>query len=122
MRTELGEPFVVNAKTGALQIGIVEPEQRHSERRVQHLRLDAVDLLILDALDGVPSTGTRRLVAPLHMIAQLLAAATGAEAARYWKRADARRDEDIALAVRALLHMGRAIPELLVEPRLPEIR
>src|SRR5262245_44744354 len=108
-------------EAGPLQVRIIEPEQRHSQCRVQHFRLDPVYLLILDPLDRVPAARPRRLVALFHVLAQLLAAAPGAEAASHRKWTDPRSGEDIAFAVRPFLDMWSTVAEFLIEPRFPEI-
>src|SRR4029077_18950295 len=76
VRSEFGDPIVIRLEACTLQVSIMETEKRHPERCVQHLGMDAVDVLVLETLGRAavdvlfletlgrfPSAGTRRLVA-----------------------------------------------------------
>src|ERR1700689_4052871 len=121
VRAELPDPVVVHAEARAAQFIIVEPEQWHPERRVDHLGLHAVDILILDSFRRVPAARARRLVALLQMLLQFFAALADAEAARDRERAHAGCDKEIAFTALALDYFRRPVAKFVVEPRLPEI-
>jgi hypothetical protein len=120
---ELAEPAVVCVEAGALQVAVGHPEQAHAEARVQHLGVDAVELLVLDALDRVPAARPRGLVALVEQLLELLARTPGREPARDRERRRALRDEEVARALAALVldHLRRALAEAPVDARLPEV-
>src|SRR5579862_1583032 len=103
---ELPDPIVVYGETRTAQFVVVEPEQRHPERRVDHLGLHAVDILILDSLGGIPAARARRLVTLLQMLLQFFAALADAEAACDRERPHPGRDKKITLTALALDHFG----------------
>src|SRR5262249_38793311 len=100
---------------------VIESEERHPQRRVDHLGLNAVDVLIFDALCGIPSAGTSGLVAFLEVLFQLLAALADAETAGDGEWPHAGREEKVALAGFALYDFGCAVAELVVKPFLPQV-
>src|SRR5713101_1368535 len=104
VRTELGKPVVISAEARALQAGVVEAEKPHPKRRVQDFRLDAVNILVLDPLGGVPSARPRRFVALAQMLLQFRSASAGAETAGHRERTDTRRYENITGAFVILNH------------------
>src|SRR5713226_6608611 len=122
VRAELREPVVVRAETCALQVGVAQVEERHAEGSVEHLGLDAIDILILDALGRVPSARTRCLVASFHVLLQFFAAAAGTEAARHGERTKPRAREDKALAVRLRDYSWSLVLKLFVDMVDPEVR
>ncbi len=76
--TKLREPVVVDTEYRPLQLGIGHPEQPHPQCPVKHLGMNAVDVLVLQPLGGIPSRGPSRLIAGiLQVLTQLLAAAPG---------------------------------------------
>ena len=51
---EFGEKIIVAAQAGELQFEVVEQEQRsNAEVRVQHLRVDAVEIHVLEPRDRI---------------------------------------------------------------------
>src|SRR5260370_9800811 len=82
VRAELREPVVVRAEACALQVGVAQVEERHAEGSVEHFGLDAIDVLVLDALGRIPSPRPRCLVPSFHVLLDLFAAPSGAQAAR----------------------------------------
>src|SRR5712692_1702590 len=122
VRAELREPVVVRAEACALQVGVAQVEERHAEGSVEHFGLDAVDILVLDALGRVPSARTRCLVASFHMLFELFTAAAGAEAARNRERIKPRAGEDKTLAVRLRDYSWSLVLELFVDMVDPEVR
>src|SRR5258708_37498182 len=108
------DAIVVNGEARAAEVVVVEPEQRHPKRGVDHLGLHAGDILILDSLGGVPSARPRRLVALLQMLLQFLAALADAEAARDRERPHPGCDKEIALAALALDYFRRPVPNFAV--------
>ena len=63
MRAKLRYPVVVHSEAGALQFGFIHLKERHAQGGVEHLRFNAINVLILDALHRVPAAGPRSLVA-----------------------------------------------------------
>src|SRR5216683_2309947 len=122
VRAELREPVVVRAEACALQVGVAQVEERHAEGSVEHFGLDAVDILVLDALGRVPSARTRCLVASFHVLLQFFAAAAGTEAARHGERTKPRAREDKTLAVRLRDYSWSLVLKLFVDMVDPEVR
>ena len=104
----------------------MQAEQRHAQRGVQDFGLDAVDILILDALDRIPSARARGLVA-LVLIGvaeerlELLAAAACGKSAGDRERRDVGRDEEELALGLALDDLGRAIAPFAIEACGPEV-
>src|SRR5262249_29922341 len=53
------QPVVVDAEAVLLQPGILEPEQPEAESRVEHVRLYAIELVVLQPLARIPPSWTR---------------------------------------------------------------
>ena len=84
----------------------VVAETAYESPAIRHCH--AVDLLVLDALDGVPPAGARGLIALLHHVAELFARATGGKAARDGHRGRALGNEEVAGTLRVgVLNHGR---------------
>src|SRR5229473_8650108 len=64
----LGGPVVEPAKACGAKFGVVEPEQQHPHRGVQCLGVDAVAVLLLEPLGGVPHALGRGVEAALDML------------------------------------------------------
>src|SRR4029079_12903739 len=73
MAAELGQPVVVNLKTGALKAGVFDPKHAKSQRRVQHIALDAVLIHILQPLPRIPAAAVRaRVRKTLEQLVELI--------------------------------------------------
>src|SRR5262245_15962050 len=76
-----GEPVVVDAEALLLKPGVLEPEDTEAERRVEHVRLDAVPLVILETLARIPSSRPRIGVRALReKLRELLGRLAGGQA------------------------------------------
>src|SRR5712692_6393529 len=102
----LAQPVVVGSKTGALELGVLQPKEAETERRVNHLALNAVNILVLQAFGGIPSArqGVRVALA-LFAVGHTGALAGGAES-----NADAVRWK--ALVQPDILHSAVQVPPL----------
>src|SRR5207244_8717791 len=100
MRAELRDPVSVRAEAGPLQVSVFKTKQRHAKRGVEHLGLDAVDLLVFDSLDRVPATRTGSLVALGQMVFEFLARPASAKAPGHRKRLDPLGHKEVAGLIR----------------------
>jgi hypothetical protein len=117
--TELRRPIIVGSKASLEQFDVGQAEQRHAQRGVEHLGLDAVDFLILDALHRIPAAGPRVGVGLGRELLEHRAAGAVAESAADRKGAQARREKYRALFI--VDHARGAFGKLLVHPRRPQI-
>src|SRR5437867_12610323 len=115
MRAELRDPVIVGAETGPLQVSVFKTEQRHAERGVEHLGLDAVDLLVFDPLDWVPAARTGGLIALGQMVFEFLARPAGAKATGHRKRLDPLGHKEAAGLIRILDQLRRTLRESVIE-------
>src|ERR1700722_4964614 len=102
----------------------MESEEGHAQSGVKHFGLDAVDILILEALNGTPAARAGCLIAlvltgALEKLFQLLATAAGREAARDRKWLKAGRNENEAALALALDYARSFIAEFLVGTNYP---
>src|ERR1700675_1565360 len=79
MRAKFREPIVVDSHARLLQFSVGHTQQGDAETGVKNLGRNAVEVLIFQPFDGIPSARPRGLVAVSHMLAKLLAAAAGSE-------------------------------------------
>ena len=121
MRTELRHPVVIGPEAGPLQVGIRQPEERHTQRGVEHLRFDSIDLLVFDTFDRVPAARTGGFVAFVHMVFQLFSGPSGPEPTGDGKGVDAVRHKDEARLLRVFDHFRRLVTEFVVQTLLPQI-
>src|SRR2546425_4450934 len=122
--TVLGQPVVVDTETGALQRRVCEPELAKSKGRVDHVRLDAVEIHVLDALGRVPAAGTYVLVRrSLKEPRELLGLLSGPHALGKMDGSNSLQHEIGYRTLRGLVlhHPWRALAELLVDALHPEV-
>ena len=117
----LREPVVEGAKTRLLEFDILQREQRHPQRRVQHLGGDPVNFLVLDPLGRIPAAGTRGFVTLAQLLLQLFAALAQSPTSGDREGPDTRSDKGVAGPGRMFDYLGRPIPETVVEPRGPQV-
>src|SRR5439155_7435268 len=98
----LGEPVVVDVKARPLQLRVLQPEQPERQRRVEHLAVHTVGILVLHPRRGVPATG-ERVAVTFARLAEGLALITllprRAEADCYRVRREALIEEEVLHAV-----------------------
>ena len=102
----LREPVVEGAKTRLLEFDILQREQRHPQRRVQHLGGDPVNFLVLDPLGRVPAAGTRGFVALAQLLLQFLAALAQSPTGGDREGADTPNDKGVAGPGRMFDYLG----------------
>src|ERR1700732_3299647 len=126
VRSEFGDPIVIRFEACTLQVSIMETEKRHSERCVQHLGMNTVDVLVLETFGRVPSAGTRRLVALVlarlaEEILEFLPAPACGKAARDRETWDSGCDKKKIALVVTFDYPGSVVLILRVQPLDPQI-
>ena len=123
MRAELGQPVVVHPQARLLQFHVFHVEQDDTEARIQDFGNDAIEVLILEALRGIPATRPRRLIAVLHVLAQCIAAAPRSEHTGDGERMKAGADEEVGSAAGLLVldDARRVIAIFTVQPLDPQV-
>ncbi len=122
MRAELRQPVVVDADTSLLQRDVGHVEDRDPECRIEDLRLYAVEVLVLEALDRIPSAGPRGLVTMLHVLAEIATALAGGERRGNGERMNSGADEYVggAVGLRIFDHAWRIVAIFFVQPLDPQ--
>ena len=122
VRGVLGGPVVVGAVGVALELLVGMAEQRHAEAAVEDLGAEAVEVHVLQALDGVPAARPAHRVAAPRELLELLGRDAGAAEAGRVERPQRLADQEIAgLAVVLVLQVRRAVAEPRLHARRPQV-
>ena len=123
VRGVLGGPVVVGAVSVALELLVGMAEQRHAVAAVEDLGAEAVDVHVLQPLDGVPAAGSAHRVAATRELLEVLGRNAGAAEAGRVERPQRIADQEVAgLAVELVLQVRRAVAEPGLHARGPQIR
>src|SRR5439155_23038207 len=108
----VGGSIVVGAVGVALELLVGVAEQRHDKTAVEDLGAQAVEVHVLEALDGVPRTGAAHRIAAFGELLQVLGRDAGTAEAGRVERAQWLADQEIAgLAVELVLEVWRPVTE-----------
>ena len=122
MAAIIDRPVVIGPKAGVPQLDIIQAVERHAHGGVDHLGLQAVPLLVLDARGGVPDAGRGGLKALPVVCRQLFRRNAGTKKTGHRYRVDVLAHKELALfSVKPLDRVRSLIPEFLIQSFRPHI-
>jgi hypothetical protein len=109
-------------KQDGAKFSILDAEQRHSHRGLDHFRIHSVAILIPEALSLIVNPLGSLVETPFHKFSHLFRRNPRTEESRHWRRRYIFADEELAGFSFELLGMRRATPEAVRTASLQERR
>ena len=121
VRPEFRHPVVIDPKTGPLEFGVRKLKQGQTQRGVDHLSPDPVDILVLNALDRVPTAGPSRFITTGEMFLEFLATPARRKSTRHRKRRNTGSHKKMSGFFLVFNDPRGAVPKPLIQSGGPQV-